>query len=331
MFNKKTFFDNVRGTLFGGSLSAGQVAGLNRHLDYFANHWADKRLEMLGYALATTYHECDKRMESIKEYGSEDRFRRLYDIEGARPKKAIELGNDVPGDGALYCARGCSGVTGKSNYLRQGQKHGVDLVANPDLLLKDQTLSVAVHFEAMFDGDYTGLSLSDCFDEAGDFDAVKARRIINGTDKAQLISAYYDHFMRALQASTVKEMAAELREEKISAQAYRDKVNAEFDQRQTIMDDSPVFNWEKSTPEPVHQPDADVAPAPSVKKWHESKITRIAALLLGGAVSTLAAKHGYNVPADVLVDLLAGGTTISAVGIGIARTWFTKQTINGLK
>ncbi len=43
------------------------------------------------------------------------------------------LGNDKPGDGALYAGRGLIMLTGKDNYIWQGNRSGQDLVGNPTL------------------------------------------------------------------------------------------------------------------------------------------------------------------------------------------------------
>jgi len=51
-------------------------------------------------------HETASTMQPIKEIGNAAYFKRMYDIEGARPAKARELGNIHPGDGAKFCGMG---------------------------------------------------------------------------------------------------------------------------------------------------------------------------------------------------------------------------------
>lgn len=57
-----------------------------------------------------------------------------------------ELGNgdEASGEGWLYRGKGILQITGKANYHTYGQMVGVDLVSDPDLLIEDLDVSVAV-------------------------------------------------------------------------------------------------------------------------------------------------------------------------------------------
>jgi putative chitinase len=58
---------------------------------------------------------------------------RVYGL--GNPKKAKELGNTAPGDGYLYRGGGALQTTGRRAYRDMGQRIGVDLEANPGLIV----------------------------------------------------------------------------------------------------------------------------------------------------------------------------------------------------
>lgn len=192
--DRAEFFSAVRASF--GALKQGQVDGFNAILDQWeARGGGDDR--HLAYMLATAWHETARTMKPIKEYGGEKYFTRMYDIRGERPAKARELGNLSPGDGARFCGRGYPQLTGKANYAKAGLKLGVDLVNNPDLMLRPD-IAAKVMFLGMEEGWFTGKKLSDYHGGGQEFDATNARRIINGTDKAKTIAGYYRNFLTAI-------------------------------------------------------------------------------------------------------------------------------------
>lgn len=83
-------------------------------------------------AIATIAVETAHTFLPIDEYGSAGYFTRMYDIEGARPEVARELGNTHPGDGAKFHGRGLIQTTGEKNYERAKQMLGVDFLAHPE-------------------------------------------------------------------------------------------------------------------------------------------------------------------------------------------------------
>lgn len=192
--SRRAFFDSIRDSLFGGSMTGHQVQGMDAILD----EWIRSGLEdprWLAYMLATTYHETARTMQPIKEYGSASYFRKMYDIEGDRPHVAKTLGNTRPGDGALFCGRGYVQLTGRSNYSKASGVVGHDLVANPALALEPEIAS-RIMFHGMKHGWFTGKKLSDYFGVGTDW--VQARRIINGLDKANTLADYAVRFHNAL-------------------------------------------------------------------------------------------------------------------------------------
>ena len=120
--NRAAFYNTVRKALFHGVLSQQQVEGMEAILDFwerppvqptgeFKRNWDVRSIGWLAYMLATTLHETASTMQPIDEYGTNERFERLY---GNRP----DLGNTRPGDGARFHGRGFVQLTGRLNYTR---------------------------------------------------------------------------------------------------------------------------------------------------------------------------------------------------------------------
>ena len=165
---RKTFFDALRGSPFGGQLLAPQVDGMTRILD----EWETRKLQnldWLAYMLATVFHETAKTMQPVKEYGSDTYLK-----------------------GKTYwpwIGRGLVQVTWEANYLKFG-------CTNPDDMLT-WPFSLRALFDGMIQGVFTGKKLGDYFTDKL-HDAVGARRIINGTDKAATVATYHNAFRAAL-------------------------------------------------------------------------------------------------------------------------------------
>lgn len=194
--NRKVFFADVRRDIFGGSLSQGQVDGLNAILDV----WKESGLSdirFLAYMLATTYHETARTMQPIKEYGGRAYFMRMYDKTGSRPHVARVLGNTQPGDGAKFCGRGYVQLTGRTNYAKASKKIGVDFLKDPGAVMQPEH-AARIMFAGMTEGWFTTKKLSNYFSKTKD-DPRNARRIINGTDKASTIARYHSEFLDALE------------------------------------------------------------------------------------------------------------------------------------
>ena len=114
-----------------------------------------------------------------------------------RPEVAKNMGNDMPGDGYRYRGRGLVQITWKRNYRVFGELLGLDLVAAPELAL-DWDVAIQILVEGMVRGLFTGKKLSDFItDDQVDF--IGARRIINGTDRAAIISDYAERFLLLLE------------------------------------------------------------------------------------------------------------------------------------
>jgi hypothetical protein len=197
--DRPTFFAAVRRSPFRGTLTQQQVAGMNAVLDEWDRRHPRGDTRWLAYFLATDFHETNATMQPIREMGGTDYFRRMYDIRGDRPNVARELGNTIVGDGVRFHGRGYVQLTGRRNYTRASRAVGVDLVANPDAAMRPD-IAAQIAFLGMVEGWFTGKKLADYFNTAVT-DWKGARRIINGTDRADLIAGYAIAFHGALKAA----------------------------------------------------------------------------------------------------------------------------------
>lgn len=200
MINRKSFFETTNLSLFGGKLARGQMDGMAGMIDVWEAKYAQNDDRWLAYMLATVHHETDRTFKPIREYGGPKYFTKMYDVTGARPTLAKKMGNTSPGDGPRYCGRGFVQLTWKTNYKAMSAVCGVDLVAEPDRAM-ELPIATQVMFHGMIKGTFTGKKLADYF--IGDRqDWVNARRIINGLDKANLISDYARRYYGAISYTT---------------------------------------------------------------------------------------------------------------------------------
>lgn len=200
MINRKATFDNIRKEF--GRLNQKQVEGFEESFDewelWVSKKWIDDDKRKLSYILATDWHEGDKTMQPIKEYGGNAYFVRLY---WDNKKKAKELGNLSRQDAIDFCGKGKPMITGRYNYTKMGKILGYPLDKNPDLMF-DLKIATEVMFEGMLTGrslkgDFTGLHLGQFFNATKN-DPINARRIVNALDKTDLIAGYHRQFLKCI-------------------------------------------------------------------------------------------------------------------------------------
>ncbi|MNX92552.1 hypothetical protein D3C86_1247010 [compost metagenome] len=196
MINRSKTYENIKKNFGLKSLSQSQVEGF----EAIFNEWDERGLEnphYLAYVLATIWHEVNKTMQPIEEYGK---------------GKGLKYGKRVWYDGRIYTdvthiyyGRGLTQNTWRDIYekLTKANTRGWDFVNNPGLLLKMEP-SIWATFHAMTTGLYTGRKLSQYFNDKV-IDPTGARSIINGKrkgellpDKAELIKGYYDKFLKSI-------------------------------------------------------------------------------------------------------------------------------------
>jgi putative chitinase len=181
--NRQTIFNKIRVSLFNGKLSQLQVDGIETIL----NEWESRGLidlRWLAYMLATAYHETGHTFQPIEEYGK---------------GKGRKYGIPDPITGHVYYGRGFVQITWKYNYETFSERLHTDLVNNPDRAL-DCKISTDILFEGMISGLFTGRKLYDYFNSIEE-DWINARRIINGKDRAELISNYAKAFFKSLSST----------------------------------------------------------------------------------------------------------------------------------
>lgn len=175
--------------LFGGRLTQPQVDGCETILKA-AHGWPRV---FRAYLLATAFHETARTMQPITEYGGRRYFDK-YDT----GKLAKDLGNtpEADGDGYLYRGRGYVQITGRANYAKAGAKLGIDLLGEPDAALRPAVAS-RILVQGCVEGWFTGARLGDYLASQNP-DYRGARRVVNGTDRAELIAGFARHFETAL-------------------------------------------------------------------------------------------------------------------------------------
>jgi hypothetical protein len=187
-FDRKTYFDAVRKSIFDGEMSQEQVDGQEFLLKAWEEHagWPD--LRWLAYMLATTVHETAATMCPIEEYGK---------------GSGHDYGKPDPETGQAYYGRGFVQLTWRDNYARATK----ELCLGPDQDLEwnaacalDPAIAARIMGQGMVNGWFTGKKLPTYFNDTTN-DPVGARQIINPDDKGELIAGYYEDFLEALEAA----------------------------------------------------------------------------------------------------------------------------------
>lgn len=165
----------------------------------------------LAYVLATAYHETGAKMRPVAESlnysvdGLIKTFSRArisaadankYGRTSNRPanQQAIancvyggewgkkNLGNTQSGDGWKYRGMGLGQITGRANYKKFGIADAPEKALDPEVAIR-------ILIDGMVNGKFTGVKLSS-YITLSKSDFVGARKIINGTDKAEQIAKY---------------------------------------------------------------------------------------------------------------------------------------------
>lgn len=189
MINRQKTYENIKREFGLKSISQKQVDGF----EAIFNEWELRKLtdlHWLYYILSTIWHEVGGTMQPIEEIGK---------------GKGLRYGKRVWFDGRIYTdiphifyGRGLTQNTWRDIYLKLTKANikGWDFVNHPELLLTMEC-SVWATFHAMTTGLYTGRKLIHYFND-NITDAIGARKIINGKDKAEKIAEYWGKFSKCI-------------------------------------------------------------------------------------------------------------------------------------
>jgi len=217
-FDRTAFFNSIRPSLFGGSLSQGQADGMNFKMDQWRDKMYSRDPRTAAYCLATSYHETGGMMEPVREgFCKTDEEARAYVKKNGYDYAAVD-----PVTGEVYYGRGDIQTTWPENYKKAGQEtgRGDELYLAPEKML-DAKISADCLFQGMFEGWYRKSSdgkrqtLERYFNDTTN-DPYGAREIVNG-DKSKvpswsngvsignLIAGYHQKFLTAIELAWTEE------------------------------------------------------------------------------------------------------------------------------
>ncbi|MBX4928230.1 hypothetical protein ABID08_001793 [Rhizobium binae] len=194
------FFDAVRDGLFKGELTQPQVEGITAILDAWERRFAPADRRWLAYILATAYHETAYTMQPVRETLAQSDARAVEILEAAFATGRLSWVRTPywrpDQDGRCWLGRGLVQLTHKRNYEAMSALTGIDLVADPDRAM-EMDAAVTILIEGMLQGSFTGHKLADHLNATTE-DWVNARRIVNGTDRAEKLAGYAKAFHAAM-------------------------------------------------------------------------------------------------------------------------------------
>lgn len=168
MIDRAKLFAEIRAQPFSGRMNDKQVEGVNRIVDEWERRGL-KDFRWLAYILATAKWETAHTMQPIREGGRESYLK-------SKPYYP-------------WVGEGLVQVTWEVNHRKFGATAPGQLMTWP--------IALRAIFDGMIKGMFTSHKLADHFN-ATKTDWVNARRIVNGTDKANEIAAIAKQFYSAI-------------------------------------------------------------------------------------------------------------------------------------
>lgn len=200
-FDRRKFFQGFRDKI-DSTIEQEQVDGLRFLLGKMEVDPFWKDIRHIAYALATAGHETAWSFQPVTEgYYLAKTDPPDYAGNTARVKRFQKTLRYYP-----YHGRGYVQLTWKKNYEKAGRILSMDMVNKPQLAL-DREGAYKTMTYGMHQGWFTGKKLTDYISDTGK-DYKNARKIINGLDKASLISGYANQFEQILRDSKTTSAAA---------------------------------------------------------------------------------------------------------------------------
>jgi hypothetical protein len=198
--DRQFFFDTVQHSLFKGSLAPAQIEGMNAIFDYWDANLATADRRWLAYILATAFHETAYTMQPVRETLATSDSRAVEILEAAFAGGRLSWVKTPywrpDEDGNSWLGRGLVQLTHRRNYEAMSEVTGIDLVARPDRAM-EMAPAVTILIEGMLRGSFTSHRLCDHLNEERE-DWISARRIVNGTDRAEKLAGYGQAFLAAI-------------------------------------------------------------------------------------------------------------------------------------
>ncbi|MHA6235807.1 hypothetical protein [Pseudomonas fluorescens group sp. PF-69] len=194
------------------ALTADSRKNLKKLVRTINNHYKSSSLSAniyeISYMLATVRHETyyyptGEFFSEKPEIGELSYFNKYDPILAPTEKlrmRARQNGNTEEGDGYKYRGRGCVHLTWKNNYQKFSRLLGFDFVSNPEAAGKFE-YSVPIMIIGMSRGLFTGRKMADYLNRKG-IDYLSARKIINGTDKQELLASHAEKFESILKKTS---------------------------------------------------------------------------------------------------------------------------------
>lgn len=181
--------------------------------EYYSKEDKDCDVRKIAYMLATAELETGHTFNPVEEANwlswkvrkkyFEDMYDPILGKNEKRRKMAKKNENIKQGDGVKYFGRGFVQITWKKNYRKMGEKFGVDLVNSPEKAA-EHDIAIKIMIYGCEEGEFSGVSLGD-YINSKKTDYYNARRVINGTDRADIVKGYAEKMEKCLKIRKCKD------------------------------------------------------------------------------------------------------------------------------